>query len=69
MAQKTLTKHERQVAVIVEQALNAMIDTHLTVAEIIDAAARSAQRGRNDATTLRWTRKTDYATTRFISAA
>jgi hypothetical protein len=47
MATRTLTKHERQVAAIVEQTLNEMIETRLTVAEIMDAAAASAQRSRN----------------------
>ena len=47
MATRTLTKQERIVAAIVEQTLNEMIETRLTVAEIMDAAAASAQRSRN----------------------
>jgi hypothetical protein len=53
MAKKELTKHERVVAAIVEQALRAMIETHLTVTEIMTAAAENAQRKRDDATTRR----------------
>ncbi len=55
MATRTLTKQERQVAAIVEQTLNEMIETRLTVAEIMDAAAASAQRSRNEAITVLWT--------------
>jgi hypothetical protein len=55
MATRTLTKQERLVATIVEQTLNEMIQTKLTVAEIMDAAAASAQRSGNEATTVRWT--------------
>lgn len=52
MAKRTLTKHEREVAAVVEQALHTMIETDLTVADIMDAAVQSARR-RSDATTLR----------------
>lgn len=39
MSNRTLTKHEREVVIVVEQTLNSMILTRLTLAEIIDAAA------------------------------
>ncbi|MGZ4847521.1 MAG: hypothetical protein ACXV2F_04190 [Halobacteriota archaeon] len=68
MARKELTKPERQVAAIVEQTLHALIETDLTVADIMDAAAESARR-RSNATTLRWPQKTTCATTRFTLAA
>jgi hypothetical protein len=55
MATRTLTKQERQVAAIVEQTLNEMIETKLTIAEIMEAAATSAQRSRNEAITVLWT--------------
>ncbi|MGA7076588.1 MAG: hypothetical protein WBZ42_08625, partial [Halobacteriota archaeon] len=42
-ARRELTKPERQVAAIVEQTLHALIDTDLTVADIMDAAAESAR--------------------------
>jgi hypothetical protein len=45
MSQKTLTKYEREVVTVVEQTLNAMIVTNLTLAEIMEAAAVSARRG------------------------
>jgi hypothetical protein len=47
MITRTLTKQERVVAAIVEQTLKAMIETKLTVEEIMDAAAESAQRSRS----------------------
>jgi hypothetical protein len=53
MAKRTLTKQERQVAAIVDKELKAMIETNLTVAQIIDAVALSARRRRRDATTIR----------------
>jgi hypothetical protein len=52
MARRELTKHERQVAAIVEQTLHALIETDLTVADIMDAAVESARRRGSDATTL-----------------
>lgn len=52
MVKRTLKKHERVVAAVVEQALHAMIVTDLTVADIMDAAAQSARRRRSEATTL-----------------
>jgi len=55
MVKKTLTEQERLVTAIVTQKLNAMIETKLTIAEIIDAAAERAERSRNDATIGRWT--------------
>jgi hypothetical protein len=45
-----LTKYEREVVTVVEQTLNAMIVTKLSLAEIMEAAAVSAQRGQQDAT-------------------
>jgi hypothetical protein len=50
MSQRTLTKYEREVVTVVEQTLNAMIVTNLTLAEIMEAAAVRAQRGQQDAT-------------------
>jgi len=47
MITRTLTKQERVVAAIVEQTLEAMIETKLTVEKIMDAAAESAQRSRS----------------------
>ncbi len=44
MSNGTLTKHEREVVIVVEKTLNSMILTRLTLAEIIDAAAVSALR-------------------------
>ena len=44
MSQRTLTKYEREVVTVVEQTLNAMIVTKLTLAEIMEAAAVSVQR-------------------------
>jgi hypothetical protein len=55
MAIRTLTKQERLVAAILEQTLNGMLETQLTVEDIIDAAAERAQRRRDDATTVQWT--------------
>ena len=52
MVKRRLTKHERMVAAVVEQALHAMIVTDLTIADIMDAAAQSARRRRSEATTL-----------------
>ena len=43
MAIKKLTGHERQVVAIVEQTLDALIQTDLTVADLIEAAAQSTQ--------------------------
>jgi hypothetical protein len=54
MATRTLTKQERLVAAILEQTLSKMIETKLTVAEIMDIAA-AAPRSGNEATTVRWT--------------
>lgn len=53
MVRRELTKPERQVAAIVEQTLHALIETDLTVADVMDAAAESARRRRSDVTTLR----------------
>lgn len=47
MSNGTLTKHERDVVIVVEKTLNSMILTRLTLAEIIDAAAVSALRSQN----------------------
>jgi hypothetical protein len=55
MAKRTLTEQERLVTAIVTQKLNEMIETKLTIAEIMDAAAERAQRERDDATTVQWT--------------
>jgi hypothetical protein len=51
MEKRKLTRHERQVVAIVEQKLDALTQTELTVAEIIDAAAQSTQLQRSGATT------------------
>jgi hypothetical protein len=49
MQQRTLTKHEREVVTVVEQTLNAMVATKLTLAEIMEAAAVSARRSQQNA--------------------
>jgi len=67
MARRELTKPERQVAAIVEQTLHALIDTDLTVADIMDAAAESARR-RSDDAKQQWPQKTACSTTRFTLA-
>lgn len=55
MVKRILTEQERLVTAIVTQKLNEMIETKLTVAEIMDAAAESAQRRKDDAIILQWT--------------
>jgi hypothetical protein len=52
MEKSKLTGHERQVVAIVEQTLNELIQTDLTVAEIIEAAAQSTRQQRSGATTI-----------------
>lgn len=52
MKKRKLTRHERQVVAIVEQTLNALTQTDLTVAEILDAAAQSTELQRSGATTI-----------------
>lgn len=47
MSNGTLTKHEREVVIVVEKTLNSMILTRLTLAEIKDAAAVCALRSQN----------------------
>jgi hypothetical protein len=49
MQQRMLTKHEREVVTVVEQTLNAMVVTKLTLAEIMEAAAARAQRSQQNA--------------------
>ena len=44
MAETVVTEHERHVAAIIESTLHTLTYTHLTVAEIIDAAHEHAQR-------------------------
>ncbi|MGA3360137.1 MAG: hypothetical protein ABSC87_08015 [Halobacteriota archaeon] len=52
MEKRKLTRHERQVVAIVEQTLNTLIQTDLTVAEIIDAAAQNTELQRSGATAI-----------------
>jgi uncharacterized membrane-anchored protein len=52
MEKRKLTRHERQVVAIVEQTLNALTQTDLTIAEIIDAAAQNTELQRSGATTI-----------------
>jgi uncharacterized membrane-anchored protein len=52
MEKRKLTRHERQVVAIVEQTLNALTQTDLTIAEILDAAAQSTQLQRSGATAI-----------------
>ena len=52
MEKRKLTRHERQVVAIVEQTLNALTQTDLTIAEILDAAAQSTELQRSGAATI-----------------
>jgi len=51
MAETVVTEHERHIAAIIESTLHTLTYTHLTVAEIIDAAHENAQRMSQDAAT------------------
>jgi ABC-type glycerol-3-phosphate transport system substrate-binding protein len=53
MATRDPTQYEQQVAAIIEQTLNAMVKTDLTVEQIVKRARENAQRDRNGATTIR----------------
>ena len=44
MAKTVVTERERHIAAIIESTLHTLTHTHLTVAEIIDAAHENAQR-------------------------
>ena len=52
MEKRKLTRHERQVVAIVEQTLNALTQTDLTIAEIIDAAAQNTELQSSGETTI-----------------
>lgn len=69
MSNRTLTKHERKVVIVVEQTLNSTILTRLTLAAIIDAAVVSALRSQNDATTTERPQTSACVSTRFKLAA
>jgi hypothetical protein len=43
MAETVVTEHERHIAAIIESTLHTLTYTHLTVAEIINAAHENAQ--------------------------
>jgi hypothetical protein len=51
MAIRNLIYYERQIAAVIEQALSEMVNTNLTVAQIVKGAREDAERKKNDAAT------------------
>lgn len=50
-ATRKLIEYELQVAAVIEQALSEIVNTDLTVAQIVKGAREDADRKKNDATT------------------